>query len=168
LLTRNHRQEGLCRAYVQAVAARCRMIVSYPGTDYGIDMTLSEVTIISARRFDSGNKLDIQAKSVSRSRSAGGGLQYDLDIRAYEVLRYAEAGTPRILVVLALPEKETAWLAEGADRLCLRGRAYWLSLLGSPPTPNRRSVRLVLPRANRFSTRGLQAIMGRIKAGEKL
>src|ERR1043165_1874637 len=40
MLTQPHREESLCRAYVQAVAAQAGLNFSWLAYDYGIDMTL--------------------------------------------------------------------------------------------------------------------------------
>ena len=69
MLTTQHRQELLSRAYVAAVAASVGMNFSTRDFDYGIDLTLHEVTtrksrITGKRRFvESGRTLDIQIKS---------------------------------------------------------------------------------------------------------
>jgi len=168
LLTRNHRQEGLSRAYVQAIAAYCGMSVSLPTLDYGIDLTLNEVEDFGGWRAESGGKLDIQAKSTARAGGTADGIRYDLDVRSYDVLRLPTTVNPRILVVLLLPSDESRWCGQSEEELVLRHCAYWLSLRGQPPSRNRRAVRVTLPRANVFSAGALQTIMSRIKAGERL
>ena len=59
MLTKQHRQEALSRAYVQAIAARCGMSVSIPTPDYGTDLTLNEIESRGARRVETGFKLDV-------------------------------------------------------------------------------------------------------------
>jgi hypothetical protein len=165
LLTRNHRQEALCRAYIQAIAARCGMSISTPSPDYGIDLTLNDVASAGKYRFESGYKIDVQAKSMVQERVAGVTLRYDLDARTYDVLRQRDLGTPRVLVVLFLPRDEARWTAQTEQELILRHSAYWLSLQGSGPTGNRRSVRLSIPRGNLFSAEALRGMIRRIKEG---
>ena len=168
MLTRNHRQEALCRAYIQAVAGRCGMSVSQPFIDYGIDLTLNDIESSKGAHAESGFKLDVQAKSTIRAGKDDGLLWYDLDRRSYDVLRQPRPGCPRILVVLSLPADESRWLTQSEEELVLRGCAYWLSLRGRPPLPNRRSVRVSIPRANVFSPEALKAVMARIKAREEI
>jgi hypothetical protein len=167
LLTRNHRQEGLCRAYVQAIAARCGMSVSVPNPDYGIDLTLNDIEAVGSRRSESGYKIDVQAKSSGQTPESGPHLRYDLDVTAYNLLRHPAPGCPRILVVLMLPEQEARWTEQTANGLLLRRCAYWLSLKGQGPTRNRRSVRVLLPKGNVFSVAALRALMRRAKSGEE-
>jgi hypothetical protein len=165
LLTRNHRQEALCRAYVHAVAACCGMSSSTPLPDYGIDLTLHDIQFIDGRRVESGRKLDVQAKATTRAGIQEGHVRYDLDVSSYNALRLLTAGSPRILVVLSLPAKEADWWGQSEEELVVRRCAYWLSLRGREPTANRKSVRVLLPRANVFSVGALKAIMGRLKEG---
>ncbi len=168
MLTRNHRQEGLCRAYIQAIAARCGMSCSVPNPDYGIDLTLNDVEERGGRRSESGYKLDVQAKSATRAVLTGADVRYDLGVPSFEVSRHPAPGSPRILVVLILPDEEAEWTAQTEDELLLRHCAYWASLKGRNAVRNRRSVRVSIPRADVFSVDALLTIMRRIKAGEAL
>jgi hypothetical protein len=168
LLTRNHRQEALCRAYVQAIAARCGMSWSVSNPDYGIDLTMNDIEAAGNRRVESGYKLDIQAKSTTRAGAADTYIRYELQVHAYEALRHPLPGCPRILVVLVLPRDEIRWSTQTEEELILRHCAYWLSLKGRGATTNRRSVRISIPRVNIFSVEALQGIMSRIKTGEEL
>ena len=166
MLTRNHRQEALSRAYVQAIAAYCGMSVSVPYPDYGIDMTLNEIEIANGRRGESGHKLDVQAKSTTRASRAENTIYYDLDLRSYEMLRRSSRGSPRILVVFQLPRDESHWCNQTVEALILRHCAYWISLRGWPAIANRRSIRLSMGPEQVFSPDALRAIMDRIRKGE--
>jgi hypothetical protein len=165
VLTTAHRQEGLSRAYVQAVAARCGMSCSMPTPDYGIDMSLHEIIVAGTRRMESGYRVDIQAKSTTQGQVQPAFVLYDLEVAAYEMLRSARVGCPRILVVLVLPVDEAQWLTLSEDELVMRRCAYWVSLTGRRRTKNRRSVRIRIPRSNTFTVESLQGILARIKTG---
>jgi Domain of unknown function (DUF4365) len=166
LLTRNHRQEALSRAYVQAIAACCGMSVSIPQHDYGIDMILNEIEISNRVRRESGRRIDVQAKATTRAQATGNLIRFDLDVRSYDLLRQPTPGNMRILVVLLLPADERNWCAQSEKELVLRRCAYWFSLEGQPPCRHRRSVRVFLPRANLFSADALSALINRMKPGE--
>jgi len=168
VLTRNHRQEGLSRAYVAAIAARCGMSWSSPRPDYGIDQTLNDIVAYGDYRAESGFKIDVQAKSATRAHLTATHVKHDLERRAYDILRETAVGTPRILVVLVLPKDESLWVAQTEQELTLRHCAYWISLRGVAPSTNRRSVRVEVPRANVFSANTLQELMRRVKRGEPL
>ena len=131
-------------------------------------LTLNDIEDFGGWHAESGNKLDIQAKSTTRAGGTADGIRYDLDVRSYDVLRLPTARHPRILVVLFLPLDESRWCTQSEEELTLRHCAYWLSLRGRPLSTNRKSVRISLLRANVFSAEALRTMMSRIKAGEEL
>ena len=168
-MPRNHRQEALSSAYMQAIAAQCGMACSFPRVyDYGIDLTLHEIRRHGSRYVESGFRLDVQAKSTSARMPARSHVPYDLDVKTYDDLRDAEVGCPRILVLLVVPEVVNRWTTQTEGQLVLRYCAYWMSLRGQGPTANRRTVRVAIPRANAFSARGLARLMDRVKRREPL
>lgn len=168
MLTRNHRQEVMSRAYVQAIAGRCGLTCSLRDFDYGIDLTLHDIRRRGHRHMESGFKLDIQAKSITTRNLVAATVAYDLDVKNYDDLRETQVGCPRILVLLVLPEDEAQWTEQTEDHLLLRHGAYWLSLRGRGPTVNQRSVRVMIPRANLFSVQALESLMGKVRRREPL
>jgi hypothetical protein len=167
VLTRNHRQEALSRAYVRAIAAQAGLAVSGPENDYGIDLTLRAITMRDGRRRDIGPQLDVQLKSTARANVAGGMIGYDLDVVNYEDLRAGSELAPRILVLLVMPEDEALWLSQSPDELALRHCAYWRSLRGAPPSSSVSTVRVAIPLANVFSVSALEGIMQRLREGRE-
>ncbi len=168
MLTANHRQESLSRAYIQAVAGRCGLNCAFREYDYGIDVTVHEITRRRNRYIESGFNLDIQAKSTINAIFDDKFVKYDMEIKTYDDLRDSQVGTPRILVLLALPEKEDEWALFSEDQLILKRCAYWLSLKGWPATKNETSVRVSIPRTNRFDVESLARIMEYRRQGEDL
>jgi hypothetical protein len=168
VLTRNHRQEIMSRAYVQAIAGCCGLMSSLRDFDYGIDVTLHDIRRRGHRHMESGFKLDIQAKSTTTRNLTATDVVYDLQVKNYDDLRDPQVGCPRILVLLVLPEDEPQWMEQTEDQLLLRHAAYWLSLKGQGPTGNRKTVRVLLPRANLFSVQALESLMGKLRRGESL
>jgi hypothetical protein len=163
LLTRNHRQEALCRAYVRAVAAQAGVICSEPEQDYGIDLSLRSVRRRGPRHADAGRQIDLQLKCSTRFVCSETAIGYDLDVKSYDDLRVGGDNCPRILVVLLLPEEEADWLAQSEDELALRRCAYWVSLEGAEPTNATSSVRIQLPLANVFSVEAVQTLLADLK-----
>jgi hypothetical protein len=167
MLPRNQRQEALSRAYVRAIAARAGVICVDSTQDFGIDMFLRAVTIRNGGYFDTGPQLDLQLKSTMRAEVRDGQVIHDLEVRAYNVLREPIVGlTPRILVLLVLPEDESQWTTQTVDELVLRRCAYWLSLRGAEPTTAHTTIRITLPRTQVFSAEAIEALMSRLKQGE--
>jgi hypothetical protein len=168
LLTRNHRQEALSRAYVQAIAARCGLACSLRDFDYGIDLTLHDIRRKGGRCMESGFKLDIQAKSIAGGAVTETHIPYDLRAAAYDGLRDPHVGCPRILVLLVMPADEATWTGQSEEHLLLRHCAYWLSLRGQKATPNQQTVRLAIPRTNVFSVEALEVLMAKVRKREPL
>lgn len=124
MMTRNHRQEALCRAYVQAVAALAGVGTSRPEPDYGIDLSLREIAIEGSHHRDTSFQIDLQLRATTGASMTEAALVYDLDVNTYNKLRISSAGCPRLLIVLVLPEAENDWLSQTPDQLSIRHCAY--------------------------------------------
>lgn len=166
MMTRNHRQEALCRAYVQAVAALAGVGTSKPDPDYGIDLSLRNIERRGSRRMDGRLQLDLQLRSTTRGNVSETIVSYDLDVRTHEFLR--EKSLIRcVLIVLVLPDDETIWLSQSPDELIVRHCVYWISLRGVEPAMATSSVRIAIPRVQVFSVQAVRAIMDRLQQGEE-
>lgn len=163
MMTREHRQEALCRAYVQAVGALAGMGTSRPEPDYGIDLLLREIAIVDGQHQDTSVQIDLQLRATTRANMTENALTYDLDVNTYNKLRVFSAGSPRILIVLVLPEAESEWLSQSPDQLAIRQCAYWLSLEGAPSSTASRSVRVTIPLENVFSPESVRTLLQRAK-----
>jgi hypothetical protein len=168
MLPKNQRQEALSRAYVQAVAAHSGLMCSPREPDYGIDLTLYHIRYRNGRYGESGFRLDLQLKSTTGSGVTDNEILYDLEVKTYEDLREPTVTVHRILVLMVLPEDESRWTSHSEEQLSIRDCAYWLSLRGRPPTMNKRTVQVALPRVNVFSVEGVTGLMDRIRGGEEL
>jgi hypothetical protein len=109
VLTRQHRQESLSRAYVQAVAALGGLSVTWKTTDYGVDLSLNEIRRRGRRYVEAGAQLDIQLKSTTAASVLATHVHYDLEVKSYDDLRDAAARIPRILVVVFLERTSSRW-----------------------------------------------------------
>ncbi len=159
MMTREHRQEALCRAYVQAVAAQAGVTSSNPVPDYGIDLSLRLVSPVEGRRRDVGAQVDLQLKSTTRAIVSDTHVIYDLDVDTYNDLRDTDRPTLLILVLFVMPVDEVFWLSQTSEHLCLRHCAYWVSLRGSPPSTATSSLRITIPRTNVFSVEALTDLL---------
>ncbi len=165
MITRNHRQEALCRAYVHGVAALAGLNSCDHGNDYGIDLSLRTVEELGNRHEDGGTQVDLQLRSTTRAHVSADSVRYDLDVRTYDLLRRLPR-VPRILVVLVLPDDERQWLTLSSEELVIRHAAYWYALRGAEPIAATSSIRLTIPRTQLFDVVGLRALMLRISQGE--
>lgn len=87
------------------------------------------------------------------------GVVYDLDVRAYNLLRLETVYRPCYLVLLVLPEDESRWLTQSVDELVLRRCAYGISLRGASVTSNVQTIRITIPQSDVFSPQLVQRWM---------
>jgi hypothetical protein len=167
MLPRNLRQEMLSWAYVRAVAARAGVNTSAPDLDFGFDMLLRGLESDALGVRDSGPQIDVQLKSTTQAEVREQTVVYDLEARAYRLLREPKVARMRLFVLMVLPDDEQLWLNQTESELLLRRCAYWLSLRGAPDTASGRSVRLFIPRANVFDAPALQRLMEEAKKREE-
>jgi hypothetical protein len=159
VITRQHRQELLCRAYVHAIAAQAGLLSSRPDPDYGIDLSLRKVAVLGSRHRDTSVQVDLQLRSTTRASVTETEVRLDLDVPTYNDLRASETYCPRILVVLIMPEDEAEWVIQSPSELAIRHCAYWLSLQGYPETSSRSTIRIRIPLTNLFSVESVRTIM---------
>lgn len=89
-------------------------------------------------------------------------ISYALKQKNDEDLRHTDYGVPRILVVVFAPEQVADWTAHTEQELTMRYCAYWVSLRGLPPSTNKHTTTVYLPRKNLFNVQGLEAIMDQV------
>jgi hypothetical protein len=159
LLAATDKEEALSIAYVHAVAAGAGYVVSKKDFDRdGIDVT-----------FEAGGafrpKVDAQLKAtVNLQLNEQGIFRYPCRLRNYDLLRI-ETQTPRILIVLHLPNAPEEWLAISLGHLVLRNCAYWACLTGLPEVDNQTSVTIDILPVRVFHVEGLRALMEMSRAG---
>lgn len=160
-MTPNMQMEQLSMAYIRAVAADagCQVAVPVPDVD-GID---GVIMATHGRR----PRIDFQAKATYQDVLRDDGVHFRLPVHNYNQLR-AVTRTPRILIVLLMPEDGSEWLHQSAEELCLRHCAYWLSLEGSGTTSNEANVTVHLPATNVFDSQQLNQLMQRSERGDTL
>jgi len=149
----------LSLAYLQAVVADCGMTLTVRDTDYGIDASLYNI-----RRGDDGNyfevgrPVDIQVKSTTSAKVESDNVKYDLNVRNYIHLRDPNAGVPRILMLFVL-DTGPGRVEVTEQSMTIRGCMYWSSLKGLPPTTNRQTVRVEIPRSQIVSPVELESMV---------
>lgn len=158
LLTIPDQEELLSKAYAHAVAAHAGYVTAvYERDRDGVDM-----------RILAGDEmrpaLELQLKATITLHDGGDHVRFRLPRRNYDLLRLATQ-TPRLLVVLALPNDPNQWMDITADELVIRYRAYWMSLPGFGETANQTSVTVHIPKQNRFDVAGLQSLMEQSRTG---
>lgn len=158
-------QEAFSLAYVRAVAATAgyRVQGGPQPDDDSVDMTISSR---GAGGTIASPKVDIQLKCQLGPPAVGNTFTYDLNVKNHEDLRHEHLQVPRILVVVVVPRQVANWLDQDDERLLMRHCGWWVSLRGEQPSENRSSVRVTIPRSQRFDVTGLDDMMGRLAQGE--
>ena len=160
LATEPDQKEGLSVLYARALATRVGFLTSVPEPDR--DSVDLRIQAGGPRR----PALDLQLKATTGfGEPQAGGLSFRLPMKNYNDLRIFTQ-TPRLLVVLELPQHESQWMTVTAEELVLRRRAYWLSLLGRDEVPGQQSVTVRIPEHNVFDVEALQILMEQSRNGE--
>lgn len=150
------------------------MTCSFRDFDYGIDITLHDVTVRTSpttgrrRYIESGTAVDLQVKSTTNVVPCDDAIRFDLEVDAYNDLRATNVRTPRILVLHVQPREQGERPRVIDEGLVLGGLCYWVCLRGQPDMPNTNTVRIQIPQGNVFSEASLREIMRRINSGELL
>jgi hypothetical protein len=163
-LTDNNVESELSYSYLHAVASFCGAAVSEANRHE--DNSGVDAKITAWGPFENGgylNEVDLKVQlkaTVKQPTRSNGKLSYQLaGIERYNDLRAQTTATPRILVVLFLPEAKEDWLQASAESLVLRRCAYWVSLRGAPATQNRSSVNVYLPETQMFHPAALGQLL---------
>lgn len=172
MLTTQHVEEDLSRAYVQAIAAKARVNLALRerSHDYGIDGTFHQVSYRDGHRKESGFSLDFQLKASIRAAVNGQHVAYDLDAKTFNFLveRAARKNTcPAILILLVLPQDPVDWLALSEEQLVLKRCCYWTTIPRAV-TSNASSKRIIIPRSRQLTPEKLTSLIGSVANGEPL
>ncbi|NEP58035.1 MAG: DUF4365 domain-containing protein [Symploca sp. SIO2G7] len=164
----NTQKEEFSYAYLYAVtsAAGYSFQKSSRPTDVGgIDIIISG---IETQYSLYPPRLEIQVKSTSTDVVSEEFVRYPLKLKNYNELRKSKILTPRLLIVVLIPDNLNNWVQQSETELCLRHCAYWMSLKGMPETPNKVNVTISIPRQQIFTIDTLKTLMQRIATGGAL
>jgi hypothetical protein len=164
----NLQKEQFSYAYLYAIASAAGyafQLTPRPLDFDSIDAIISGRGIHATYRYP---RLELQVKSTTRPLANEKTIKYPLSIKNYNDLRMGNSHSPRILVVVTIPEEPARWTSQTTEELCLRNGAYWISLHNAPISKNLSSVTLSIPNQNIFNVDALQQIMQRIEADKPL
>jgi hypothetical protein len=158
-------KEQFSIAYLRAVVAAAGYNVYRPDVDD--DSVDCGIAAGGTAYLPRKPRVELQLKCSARARLVTEEeIRFPLEIKNYEDLRGDDLIVPRILVVVLVPDSVTEWLRQSEEELALRHCGYWTSLRGLPPTQNRETVTVRLPRVQQFTPKALQEMMGRINDGD--
>ncbi|MDE0647478.1 MAG: DUF4365 domain-containing protein [Cyanobacteria bacterium MAG IRC4_bin_6] len=163
LLTNADQKERLSLVYVEALAAQAGFTTSKPGPDRdSIDLSIQ-----AGGRFRPALDLQLKATTTLDPERNGCRSFRSLSIKNYNDLR-GPSQTPRLLVVLELPQDESRWMTVTPEELILRQQAYWLSLQGEGhgDVSNKTTITVHIPVGNVLNVETLQTLMERSREGE--
>ena len=161
-------QEGLSCSYIKAIANVAGYPIDFPKTDFGTDAFIYELKNRESGRITNAGAypsvLFVQIKSTHNFRESKMHISYDLKNKNYNDLVDTSTFTPKILVVLCMPENKSEWLKHSVEELILKKCAYWTYLGGQPQVPDTDSTSVVHISKNRvFSPAMLETIMTTIR-----
>ncbi len=164
-------ESELSYAYLHAVASKAGVSCEVAGRhedNAGVDARL-----VAWGPFPNGgwrNEVDLKIQlkaTVIQPVTVKDSLSYSLSgIPRYDDLRSEALATPRILVVLFLPEHANSWVTHTDDGLSLHKCAYWVSLRGAKPSSNKTAQTVYLPKVQRFDSDGLTSLLAALSRNE--
>jgi len=159
----NTQKEKFSDAYLHAVASAAGYSVDPNTTDWvSVDWTIKSHEKYDQRWYPS---IDVQLKSTSTIQLNGEFLSFPLKPKNYRELRGDRYSSPRILVMVHVPEDVEYWLEHSEEQLIFRHCGYWVSLREEPERSNTRSITVKIPRQNQFTVEALQSMMLRVGNG---
>ena len=141
------------------------MAVGYTTSKPNIDRDSIDLQIHAGG--DRRPALDLQLKATTIfPENQEDSLPFRLSIKNYNDLR-GETQTPRLLVIVDLPEDNEQWMSVTDQELRLRRRAFWLSLQhGYGEEVNNKTVTIRIPTQNVLNVETLQDLMEKSRVGE--
>jgi len=171
MITIQHKQEQLSRAYFSAVVAYAGHIFQPASEmDYGVDGSVKQIKITNKRRYESGHCFDVQLKATTAWEIDTGYIVYDVEAKTYNDLsrRFLEPrATEIVLAVLCLPENKDEWLKISQDKLVLKKCCYWCQLKEGL-TKNKSKKRIRIPLCNILSPESIEQLLNKVEKGETL
>lgn len=169
MITRQHQQESLGIAYVQAIAA----IAGYNNSishifDYKVDGSFHQVVKINKQYEESGYSLEYQLKSTYDFTVEDEQIKYDLDAKNYNhlVRRSNNPGSTRmILILFCMPRDITDWIHLSPEQLILKNCCYWDQIIGDV-IPNTSTKTIRIDREQRLTGESLKEIFEKISRGD--
>jgi hypothetical protein len=155
MITEQHVEEMLSRAFVTAIAATAGLNASVNGSglDYGTDGSIKRVKFDGGKRVETGFGIEYQAKATKNWRLIQNDetVAYDMEVVAHNALvdRYTDGGIPIYLILLCLPPDRNNWIELSHDELILRHCCYWHRITG-PRSANAATTVVHIPRIQRL------------------
>ena len=169
MLTENKIKEEINLAYVAAIAAAKGFAIEPTRIDNdSVDATICcDGYLVPGESILRSPEIKLQLKATLNANIINNHIHFALPIKNYNDLK-ARSATPRLLVVLCLPEQKDEWVTHSSEELILKKCAYYLNLYGFPESENETTVTVKIPLANVFSPDTLHDLMLKTSKEESL
>ncbi|MBI5425651.1 MAG: DUF4365 domain-containing protein [Opitutae bacterium] len=168
MITLQHTEELLSRAYLTAVAAKAGLNANIRGgdLDYGTDGNFKKVVVVENKRIETGFGIEYQAKATKNWRTTQNAdeIVYDMPVDAYNrlITRSALGGIPIYLILLCLPDSAHDWVELSHEEMILRHCCYWQRISGAP-TENDNTTAVHIPKSQRFDPYTLRLLVNEME-----
>lgn len=164
-------ESELSYAYLHAVAAHANMtchISNRHQDNNGIDATITAWGPFGTSVLRTEVDIKVQLKStIGILPVVGGKMTYFIrGANQYADLITHRVATPRVLVVLCLPDDRLEWLKIDQESLALKRCAYWVSLRGAPPSTNASGQTIRIPCNQIMDPAALKALATAVAVNE--
>lgn len=132
-------QENVSKAYLGAIAANAKVIVSDRN-----DQDFDGVDLLLSVQGDKKRTVEVQLKSTVNIVSEDGVIKYDLKVKNHNDL-CAENVLPTMLFLLVLPIDRDDWVNYSVDELVLKNSLYWKDYSEEESTNNDSKIRISIP-----------------------
>lgn len=161
-IPREHLQERLSYAYVQAVVARAGAALAIPH-DYGDDGHIQSINRLSNGKYRStGFLFHCQIKATTTTIIQNDSVVYDMDAEAFNNLASWEGTSPCLLLLMRLPQNFEDWFSLSEERLILQNCCYWYHITETT-TGNSSSKRIYVPRTQLFTPEAVTQWLDRVR-----
>lgn len=162
-------KEELSVAYLLAVASSIQCSVELTRKDRdSIDARILGKGYLTKDCVYPDPSVSIQLKATSSISPKNGTLPLKISVKNHAELCYPHSLSPRLLVVLLLPDLSEEWIDQSDAELMIRRCAYCVSLRGAAPTRNKHKITVHVSMENRFSPQLLRNYLERCGRGEFL
>lgn len=159
MLTENRIKEELNLAYVLSIAASKKFATEITRVDSdSVDATIRYNGYLSSESVLHSPEIKLQLKATSNANIVGDEIIFPLSIKNYNDLRLPSM-SPRLLVVMCLPDNSEDWLSHSTDELIIKKCCHFLNLNGYTESQNSTSVTVRIPLINEFSPDKIEELM---------
>ena len=130
MLPENFIKERISIAYVNAISAIKTFSMEIISADFdSVDVSIRGKGKLVKESIWQSPIIDLQLKATSKPKIIGENIHYDLPVKNYNDL-ICNTATPRLLVLLVLPESKEEWVAHTLEclmikKMCILFKFIW-------------------------------------------